>query len=172
MSSRRPRPSRAGNAGAFAVLVLTGSALSADCSSVSYGAGVTIAESTPVSAIVAEPESFVGKKVRVEGRVKDVCEMAGCWLELEAVDAAAAASGPVLKVKVKDGEIEFPVSTRGKSAIAEGEVERLEMDRGKYVRHLKHLAKEQKREFDEASVVGDGPFKVYQIAGTGAEICK
>lgn len=140
------------------------------CASVSYGAGIEIEEVTPVSAILDAPDSFVGKDVRVEGTVKEVCEMAGCWLELEAAEPEP--TGRVLKVKVKDGEIEFPVSARGKPAAAQGKVERLEMSRAKYVKHLKHLAEEQNRKFDEKSVSGPGPFHVYQIAGTGAEICK
>lgn len=150
--------------------VSAGRVASAACESTTYGAGIQLVDSTPVKSILDSPESFVGKEVRVEGRVREVCEMAGCWLELEAGDPAADAR--VLKVKVKDGEIEFPLSTRGKQAIAQGKVERLEMNRAKYVRHLKHIAGEQGREFDETSVVGDGPFHLYQVAGVGAEVCR
>jgi hypothetical protein len=88
-------------------------------------------------------------------------------MEIQAVD-----SGRTLKVKVKDGDIVFPVAARGKQAVAQGKVEDLEMSRAKYIRHLKHLAEEQEKPFDEASVQGDGPFHVYQIAGSGAEICR
>lgn len=150
------------------LLVLAVSPALADtCEKVSYGAGVTLTVATAVPAILAQPAAFVGKEVRVEGAVKEVCAMAGCWLELAAGDG-----GEVLKVKVKDGEIVFPVAARGKQAIAQGKVEDLEMNRAKYVQHLKHLAEEQGGKFDEASVQGDGPFHVYQLAGTGAEICK
>jgi hypothetical protein len=151
------------------VLLLTLSCASpalAACEGQSLGAGVTLPEATPVAAILDAPESFVGKDVRVEGKVHEVCEMAGCWMELEAADASR-----VLKVKVNDGDIVFPVAARGKQAIAQGKVERLEMSRARYVRHLKHLAEEQDRQFDESTVVGDGPFLVYQVAGTGARVC-
>lgn len=145
----------------------------ADCDRESYGAGVSIAEATPIAAIMAAPESYVGKEVRVEGKVKEVCEMAGCWMEMVAADPGAEGAAPgELKVKVKDGEIVFPVAARGKEAVAQGKVERLEMSRDKYLKHQKHLAKEQGREFDEASVVGEGPFRLYQVAGTGALICR
>lgn len=142
-------------------------AVAETCEKASYGAGVTIAEATAVQAILAQPDSFVGKQVRVEGTVKEVCEMAGCWMELQAGDGAQT-----LKVKVKDGDIVFPVAARGKQAVAQGKVEDLEMTRAKYVQYLEHAAKEQGGKFDEASLKGDGPFHVYQIAGTGAEICK
>lgn len=140
----------------------------AACEATSYGAGVSLAETTPVAAILDAPDSFVDRDVRVEGTVHEVCEKRGCWMEIEAGDVA----NRVLKVKVKDGEIEFPVSARGKAAVAQGKVQRLEMTRSKYIGHLKHIADEQKRPFDERTVVGEGPFFVYQVAGTGAEICK
>src|SRR5262249_40544110 len=39
----------------------------------SYGAGVTLAETTSVAKILADPDAYVGKKVRIEGQVADVC---------------------------------------------------------------------------------------------------
>jgi hypothetical protein len=149
------------------LLLAAAPAFAESCEKVAYGAGVTLVEPTAVAAILDTPASFTGKEVRVEGTVKEVCEMAGCWMELQ------AGEGPrTLKVKVKDGDIVFPVAARGKQAVAQGKVEDLEMNRGKYVQYMKHAAEEQGGTFDEASLKGDGPFHVYQIAGTGAEICK
>ena len=150
------------------LLVLAVSPALADtCEKVSYGAGVTLTEATTVPAILAQPAAFVGKEVRVEGAVKEVCAMAGCWMELEAGDG-----GQTLKVKVKDGDMVFPVTARGKQAVAQGKVEDLEMSRAKYVKYLEHAAEEKGGKFDEASLRGDGPFHVYQLAGSGAQICK
>jgi len=136
------------------------------CEKVAFGAGVNLTKTTPVGAILDQPAAFTGKEVRVEGEIKDVCKMAGCWMELAAADGDRS-----LKVKVKDGEIVFPVSARGKRAVAQGKVEQIEMSRDKYVQFRKHSAEEGGGTFDEASVQGDGPFKIYQLAGTGAEIC-
>lgn len=137
------------------------------CEKTSYGAGVTLTEATAIAAILDQPAAFAGKEVRVEGQVHEVCEMAGCWMEIQAADGDRT-----LKVKVKDGEIVFPVAARGKQAVAQGKVEDLEMSRAKYVKYRQHAAKETGEKFDEASLQGDGPFHVYQIAGSGAEICK
>lgn len=150
---------------ALVLVCLATPALTAECAKKSYGGGVTLAESTPVAVLVDAAEEHVGRKVRVEGTVVDVCEKAGCWMEIRAQEGEQ-----IVKVKVKDGEIVFPTAARGKSAVAEGTFERREMDRAQYVAHLEHLADEQGREFD-ASTLGEGPFRVYQIAGTGAEIC-
>lgn len=142
-------------------------ALASTCDKTSYGAGVTLGEATPIAAILAQPADFTGKEVRIEGKVHEVCEKAGCWMEIQATEG-----DQVLKVKVKDGEIVFPLAARGKEAVAQGKVQDLEMSRAKYLQYREHAAKEQGTKFDEASVQGDGPFHVYQVAGTGAEICK
>jgi hypothetical protein len=130
----------------------------------SYGAGVTLAETTSVAKILADPDSYVGKKVRIEGRVADVCPMKGCWMELSEEKA-----GSSLRIKVDDGVIVFPVTARGKLAVAEGVVEAIPMTRERYVAWLEHLAEERGQKLDPATV-GSGPFRILQIRGTGARI--
>ena len=131
----------------------------------SYGAGVKTAEATPISKILADPDAYVGKTVKIEGRVADVCPMKGCWMELEEKGAEASK----LRVKVDDGVIVFPVTAKGKVAVAEGKLEAIPMDRDKYVAWMSHLAEERGEQF-EPSTVGQGPFKIYQLRGTGARI--
>lgn len=131
-----------------------------------YGAGVTLEEPTPVSEIVAEPEAWAGRTVRVEGVVHEVCPMAGCWLTFVPEPGA-----PELRVKVEDGEIVFPPSARGRLASAQGVVEVQEMTREQYTAWLAHLAEEQGRAFDEESV-GEGPYRQVQVKATGAEVCR
>lgn len=129
-----------------------------------YGKGVTVAEATPISKILADPDAYVGKKVRIEGKVLDVCPMAGCWMEL-----ADEGGKEKLKVKVDDGVIVFPMTAKGKLAVAEGTLEAIPMTREKYVEWLKHLAEEKGETFDVATV-GDGPFRILQLKGTGARV--
>ena len=130
----------------------------------SYGAGVTLAETTSVARILADPEAYVGKKVRIEGQVADVCPMQGCWMEL-----SETRSGSSLRVKVDDGVIVFPVTAKGKLAVAEGVIEAIPMTRDQYVEWQAHLAEERGRKFD-AATVGSGPFRILQLRGTGARI--
>ncbi len=132
----------------------------------SYGKGVALAEATPIAAIVADPDAWVGKTVRVEGRVADVCPMKGCWMEL-----AEEESGHVVRIKVDDGVIVFPSDAAGRPAVAEGVVKAIEMTRDAYVGWLAHLAEERGESFDaEAAGIGDGPFRLIEIQATGAEI--
>lgn len=130
------------------------------------GKGVEVAEATSMARILADPDAWVGKTVRIEGRVLDVCPMKGCWMELE--ETGPAGNGR-LRVKVEDGVMVFPVTAKGKLAVAEGKVEAIPMSREQYVRWLAHLAEERGEAFD-ASTVGEGPFRVLQIQGTGARI--
>jgi hypothetical protein len=130
----------------------------------SYGSGVKVPEATPISKILADPDAYVGKTVRIEGKVLDVCPMKGCWMELAGEDGKES-----LKVKVDDGVIVFPLDSKGKLAVAEGTVEAIPMTKEQYVGWLEHLAEERGEKFDAASV-GDGPFRVLQLKGTGARI--
>lgn len=129
-----------------------------------YGSGVKAAEATPISKILADPDAYVGKTVRIEGKVLDVCPMKGCWMELAGEDGKQS-----LKVKVDDGVIVFPMTSKGKLAVAEGTVEAIPMTKEQYVAWLEHLAEEKGETFDAASV-GDGPFRILQLKGTGARI--
>ena len=131
-----------------------------------YGAGVKTAQTTSMAKILADPDAWVGKKVRIEGKVVDVCPMKGCWMELE-----EGKGGAKMKVKVDDGVIVFPVDAKGKLAVAEGIVESIPMTRERYVAWLEHLAEEKGQKFDPSSV-GDGPYRIFQIKGAGAEIAE
>ena len=134
------------------------------CGAETYGSGVTVPEATPIAKILAEPDAYVGKTVRIEGKVLDVCPMKGCWMEL-----AQEGDGSSLKVKVDDGVIVFPVTAKGKLAVAEGVLEAIPMTRESYVGWMEHLAEERGQKFD-AATVGDGPFRILQLKGTGARI--
>ena len=118
---------------------------------------------TPIADIVADPAAFEGKEVLVEGKVHGVCAKAGCWMEL------ADADGHEVRIKVEDGVIVFPVEAVGVNAAAQGTVTVKVMSRDDWVGWQAHLAEEMGEEFDE-SAIGDGPFQLVQIAGTGARI--
>lgn len=45
------------------------------------------------------------------------------------------------------------------------------MSRERWLAYQRHLAEEQGRDFDPATV-GEGPYRLHQIADTGAEICE
>jgi hypothetical protein len=130
--------------------------------SVVYGSGVGDVKLVPIARILAHPDKFEGREVAVRGKVTGVCPMKGCWMELEE-------KGARVRIKVEDDVIVFPVDAEGDTAIARGKVELLDMERDAYVAWRRHLAEELGQTFDESSI-GDGPYRIVQIAGLGAEI--
>ncbi|MFQ5526085.1 MAG: DUF4920 domain-containing protein [Thermoanaerobaculia bacterium] len=120
-------------------------------------------ELTPIASIVSDPDAWVGKRVQVAGEVSGVCTRQGCWLDLVSTGDAA------IRVKVDDGVIVFPQEAVGHQAVAEGEVEILELDRDRYQAWLEHVAGEEGRKFDPAEV-GDPPYRIVRLRGAGAEI--
>ncbi len=145
-------------------MIATAGAVAATTDAESYGHGVDIEEATPIAKILADPDAYIGKTVRVEGGVLDVCPRKGCWIEV-------GDEGESIRIKVDDGVIVFPAAAKGKIAAAQGEVEANEMSREAYLGWLAHLAEEKGETFDaESADVGDGPFRIIRIRGTGARI--
>ena len=130
-----------------------------------YGEEITLKEKTKISEILKNPESFVDSTVLVEGEVLNVCPMAGCWIEL-----SSDAEGEQIKVKVKDGDIVFPMEAKGSTALVEGKVYKIELSKEKAINYYEHLAEESGDEFDPATVTGS--ITIYQIKGFGAQIDK
>jgi hypothetical protein len=78
-------------------------------------------------------------------------------------------AGRSLRIQVEDGVLVFPSDAVGRPAVAQGTVTMKEMTRADYVAWQRHLAEEGGKPFDEAAL-GEGPFRVVHIAGTGARI--
>jgi hypothetical protein len=124
-----------------------------------FGAGVKLATSTPIDAILTEPKKFAGQTVRVEGMVTDVCPKRGCWFEM-----AGTMPGQKLRFKVTDGEMVFPPDAKGKTAVAEGVVAVTELD----LEESKKYAKYQAEEYKLPAVTVTEPMAIVRIDGTGA----
>jgi len=148
---------------ALLLLLFAGSAVLAGEGKTTFGEPVDDGELTPIADIVADPDAWKDKEVRVQGKVTGVCPASGCWMDLEA-------DGATLRVKVDHGgPIAFPVETIGKTAVAQGSLRIIELSRERYVAWHRHVAEELGEEFDESSV-GDGPYRLVQIEPTGVEV--
>jgi hypothetical protein len=126
------------------------------------GQPLTLKEPMSLAALMAAPAPLVGKTVQVKGKVTEVCQMAGCWMNL--TDDA----GNLLRIKVEDGVIVFPKDAIGKMAIAEGKLEKHEMSKDQLMEEAKHEAEESGRKFNPARIKSGKT--VYLIAGSGAVI--
>lgn len=130
---------------------------------VKLGKPLTLAAPVSIAELNTNPAEHLGKMVQVKGRITEVCQQMGCWMQL--VDPNTKQS---IRIKVKDGEIAFPKDAAGKTALAEGKLEKLELTKEQAVARAKHEAEEQGRKFNPSSV--KGPVTIYQIQGTGAVI--
>jgi len=128
-----------------------------------YGKGVGAGETIRIGDIIAAPDKYVGKTVRVTGKITDVCPRMGCW-----IDIREEASGTTIRFKVDDGVIVFPVADKGKDVVAEGVVQKIELTQEQAIAHGRHEAEETGKAFDPASVTG--PAVQYRIQGTGAVV--
>ncbi len=148
----------------LATLLLGGAALAGDGQKV-YGKGVAATDTVRVSALLANPDAWVGKTIRVQGRAVGVCEHRGCWVNL-----ASDVEGQTVRVKVKDGEIVFPPEIVGDMVVAEGvwTANKLDLETTKKV--CEANAKKDGKEFKPGEVTSC--MTLYQLSGTGAVATK
>jgi hypothetical protein len=126
--------------------------------------GKPLAAEKPIelATLLSHGESYVGKTVEVKGKITEVCQMMGCWMDL--VNDA----GQKIRIKVNDGEIVFPKDSAGKTAIAEGTFNKIVLTRDEAIAQAKEEAEESGKKFDPASIKSGTTY--YQIQGTGAVI--
>ncbi len=127
------------------------------------GKPITLNNVTPISQILADPQDFLGDTVLVNGTITDVCKKRGCWIEITGDSALQS-----IKVKVKDGEIVFPLSAKGSNATVQGVVEQLVFTKKEVIRMEKHQAEEQGTDFDPTTIT-EGK-TIFRIRGIGAVI--
>jgi hypothetical protein len=126
--------------------------------------GAPIEADTPtvtIEDLMASPEQWLGKVIKVEGTVHEVCPMKGCWVDI-------SEGSHKVRIKVKDGEIVFDQSLKGKSVVAEGTVYKFDLTKEQAVSYFEHLAEEMGESFDPASVT-EGT-TIYQIGGLGLKV--
>lgn len=147
-----------------AMAVLAGAiTMQAAWADTSFGEGVTAEDTTLISELLANPDPYVGKVVRVAGVVTEVCAKRGCWVAI-----ASDQEFQTLRFKVKDGVIVFEPDVKGRRGVFEGVFNRYELTMEQSIAKAEHYAEEQGKEFDPATVTG--PEVYFQLDGTGAVV--
>lgn len=138
-------------------------ALLAAAGPVHYGKPFTVKTETRISDILASPEAYVGKRVKVRGAVTSVCAERGCFLNLKGDKKFQE-----LQFKVDDGVIVFPADALGRTAVAEGVIS-LKVFSEQEQRDMCPIeAKALNRKFDPAKI--KGPMRVVRLEGLGADL--
>ena len=148
---------------AFAVLALAALFAAPAFAATKYGKGVSEATPVKLSELMAKPDDYVGKVVKVEGLITEVCAKRGCW-----INVAGDKEFQTIKIKVEDGVIVFPLTDKGKKVVAEGTFTKMELTKEQAIERAKHEAEEKGTKCDTSKITG--PTTVYQIQGTGAVV--
>jgi hypothetical protein len=128
-----------------------------------YGEKLKGNDLVSISDLIDNPKVYVGKNIRVTGKVVGVCEHQGCW-----IDIAGTRNQEKIRFKVDDGVIVFPMTVKGKDVIAEGIFEELVLSEEQAIQMEKHHAEERGEECDPTTVTE--PMTIYRIKGNGALI--
>ena len=142
-------------------LALSATAFAGDVPT-SYGAGIEDGDTVTPAELMADPEAYVDQVVRISGKVTDVCPMAGCWI------LVAGDDGPEIRVKVKDGEIVFPMELKDHGVVAQGIFRKYTLTREQALASAAHMAEERGLPFDPETA--EVSTTQYQIEGTGAVV--
>ncbi len=126
---------------------------------IKLGKPVKITASTPIKTILSQPDKYLGKDVRVEGEITEVCQNMGCWITIK-----DASTNDVIQVKVDDGVIVFPKDAAGKQVVAQGKVEKVAVSK----EELERQAMESGRKVDTSKIIAGK--LVYRLKGEGAVI--
>lgn len=128
-----------------------------------FGTGADMTSHVDIPVILDNPDDYLEKDVTIKGKIVKVCKKRGCWVEL-----AAGEKYKTLRVKVRDGEMVFPLSAMGKDAYATGQLEKQVMSVEEARKMFAHRAKEHKETFDPASITE--PVVTYQLKPHGVTI--
>lgn len=128
-----------------------------------YGAALVGEPQVTIAEVMDAPDAYNGKVVRVEGMVTDVCTKRGCWFEM-----AGDRPGMKMRFKVRDGDMVFPPSAKGKRAVAEGTVSVRTLSLEDTRKFEAHMAQDAGKEFDPESITE--PMVVIMLEGRGAVI--
>lgn len=131
-----------------------------------YGADpkLTDADVVPVANVLAAPESYDGKYVRMKGVVSSVCAQKGCWLRLTP-DGATKASNVFVKFKDPPEGRLIPMAAVGHEVTVEGTIKNATISQAA-ARHFLQDAGVGEQELEKIV----GPQKQLMVAGPSVQI--
>ena len=131
-----------------------------------YGNMSKIQKVYGVDKLIDNKNDYMNSIVKVEGVIEEVCPMRGCWLQVVGENDYNK-----IRIKVKDGDIVFPLSSKGRKVVAEGQFSVLTLNEKQAKNWKKHLAAEKGIKIDTASIVlTDSDYFEYRLNTNGAEI--
>ncbi|RZM71843.1 DUF4920 domain-containing protein [Pseudoalteromonas rubra] len=137
-------------------------AASAHAQPMEFAGGADKTNVIDAPTLLAKASQYHQTQVTVKGLVTKVCKNRGCWMTLE------VEKGEQITVKVRDGDMVFPMSAVGKTALATGKFEVFELSIEKSRRYLAHKAEENGEAFDPQTL--KNPITVYRLKPSAVTI--
>lgn len=107
-----------------------------------FGTATTAKNAVDVNELPNLITTAVPQKIKVKGKVVEVCKAEGCWLQME------TASGKMM-IRMKDHKFFVPVSMQGKTIIADGTATLKETS----VDMLRHYAEDAGKSKEEIAAI-------------------
>ena len=132
-----------------------------------YGNPITKERNNDPSLLFKQPNLYLNKEVLITGKILEVCPMRGCWINIEVPKNPQN----YIRVKVTDGEIVFPLSSKGKNAKVQGIFQKLEFSYEQAKNWKIHLEEEKGNAIDPDTIlVSPEDLVEYRIIGSGIKI--
>ena len=128
-----------------------------------FGTGAEMDKLISISTVLKSPKSYLNQDITVKGTIVSVCEKRGCWMKL-----ASDKKFQTLRIKVRDGDMVFPLNSQGKTAYATGQLKGIALSKEKAIAYLQHMADESKEHFDPTSITQG--ITIYQLTPKGVTI--
>jgi len=126
-----------------------------------FGAAITEEHALPLSEIMAQPEAYIDKPVKVKAKVVDVCQMKGCWMALD------AGEGRTIRVTFKDYGFFVPKDIHGREVVLQGTLVKKTMS----VEELRHLAEDAGKSEEEIEAIQE-PETQWEFVAEGVLIAQ
>jgi hypothetical protein len=123
-----------------------------------HGSKITMEKSIPLSSAIKNFDSFKNQEILVTGKVSEVCQKKGCWINLKEGEQT-------VKIEFKDYGFFVPFSLRGKSVRAQGKLQQKTLSESEQKHYLKDAGKDQK----EVQRVKE-PIMVFSFVANGLEV--
>ena len=131
-----------------------------------YGVKFSNLNKSTIQNLITNENQYLERDVFISGEIIEVCPMRGCWIKLN--DKSTTRN---LRVKVTDGEIVFPLSSKGMQADVQGKFIKLDFTEDQARQWKVHLAKEKGIDINPSDVaLTSSDLFEYRVIGKGAKI--
>lgn len=132
-----------------------------------YGETITKKNFNNLKSIFSNPQLFIDKEILTSGKILEVCPMRGCWINISDPEY----SNKTIRVKVVDGEIVLPLSSKGKNVNVQGVFDKIAFSYEQAKKWKIHLQEEKGIVVDPDSVIVEAADLIeYRIIGKGIQI--